>query len=261
MQMKYNYHTHTYRCLHALGTDEDYVKAAISAGITELGFSDHMPWPKVKGESQHIRMNVKWLDDYVKSIRKLQDKYKDKITIYIGFEAEYYKDRMNWLYEVKEKYDIDYFILGNHFYVKENWDTYFGSFSDKENLCKYYYETSEEALRTGLYSYFAHPDIFLNGEEVSGEFEEAAYKICKLCKELDIPLEYNLEGKRSKRPLKYPRNEFWEIASKVGNRVIIGGDFHSPFTLKKNEYYNSSYEYLKSLGLEIVEKLNLGLDK
>ncbi|HAH75526.1 MAG TPA: histidinol phosphate phosphatase HisJ family protein, partial [Kandleria vitulina] len=39
-----NYHTHTYRCKHAIGKEEDYIKNAIKAGYTELGFSDHAPW-------------------------------------------------------------------------------------------------------------------------------------------------------------------------------------------------------------------------
>ncbi|MFR5796189.1 MAG: PHP domain-containing protein [Christensenellales bacterium] len=43
--MKANYHTHTARCGHATGTDEDYVLAAIEQGFDELGFSDHVPWP------------------------------------------------------------------------------------------------------------------------------------------------------------------------------------------------------------------------
>ena len=54
MKIKYNYHTHTKRCGHAIGNDEDYVINAIKAGYKILGFSDHAPYiiPK-KGE----RMN------------------------------------------------------------------------------------------------------------------------------------------------------------------------------------------------------------
>ena len=42
--MKTNYHTHTTRCMHATGSDEDYVLSAIKGGYQELGFSDHTPW-------------------------------------------------------------------------------------------------------------------------------------------------------------------------------------------------------------------------
>ena len=41
--MTENYHTHTYRCGHAVGTERDYVEAALKAGIRTLGFSDHTP--------------------------------------------------------------------------------------------------------------------------------------------------------------------------------------------------------------------------
>ena len=42
--MKTNYHTHTTRCMHATGDDEDYVLSAIKGGYRILGFSDHTPW-------------------------------------------------------------------------------------------------------------------------------------------------------------------------------------------------------------------------
>lgn len=34
-----NYHTHTKRCGHAYGEDEDFVLSAIKYGIKELGFT------------------------------------------------------------------------------------------------------------------------------------------------------------------------------------------------------------------------------
>ena len=42
---KINYHTHTYRCGHAKGTEEEMVQAAINMNIEELGISDHIPLP------------------------------------------------------------------------------------------------------------------------------------------------------------------------------------------------------------------------
>ena len=38
-----NYHTHTWRCRHADGTEREYVETAIEAGLKILGFSDHTP--------------------------------------------------------------------------------------------------------------------------------------------------------------------------------------------------------------------------
>lgn len=57
--MKANYHTHTARCGHAEGTDEEYVLAAIERGFDELGFSDHVPWPYKNGYVHPtVRMHI-----------------------------------------------------------------------------------------------------------------------------------------------------------------------------------------------------------
>ena len=40
--IKCNYHTHTKRCNHAVGEDEEYVLSAIENGYKVLGFADPM---------------------------------------------------------------------------------------------------------------------------------------------------------------------------------------------------------------------------
>ena len=41
--MKQNLHTHTTRCGHACGTEDEYVRSAIEGGLKTLGFSEHCP--------------------------------------------------------------------------------------------------------------------------------------------------------------------------------------------------------------------------
>ena len=60
--MRSNYHTHTYRCNHATGTIEDYVKEAIKANIDEIGISDHLPHPGKNIDNYH-RMAYEDLED------------------------------------------------------------------------------------------------------------------------------------------------------------------------------------------------------
>ena len=49
-----NYHTHTWRCRHADGTEREYVERAIEGGLKILGFSDHSPYPFPDGyDSRH----------------------------------------------------------------------------------------------------------------------------------------------------------------------------------------------------------------
>ena len=89
-----NYHTHTYRCRHAVGTDRDYVEAAIKAGIKTLGFSDHAPqvFPADSGYRSDCRIQPEELAEYVASISALKEEYRDRIQILIGLEMEYLPD-------------------------------------------------------------------------------------------------------------------------------------------------------------------------
>ena len=88
--MKANYHTHTMRCKHAMGKDEDYIRAAIAAGYDQIGFSDHTPWPYASGFVSGVRMDPSELEEYVRSLRALGEKYKDQIRVLVGLECEYF---------------------------------------------------------------------------------------------------------------------------------------------------------------------------
>ena len=113
-KVKFNYHTHTERCMHAGGKDEDFVLAAIKAGFEEIGFSDHCAWP-YKNYASPIRMTEVQIEDYVNSVKSLREKYKDKISIKLGFECEYFERHIPWLRETLKKYSFDYIILGHHY--------------------------------------------------------------------------------------------------------------------------------------------------
>ena len=109
MKINYNYHTHTRRCGHAVGTDEEYVVNAIKAGIKILGFSDHAPY---KEPNPSERMNYNQYGDYVASIEHLREKYKDQIKILLGLEIEYFPSQIEDLVSYRNK--MDYLILGQH---------------------------------------------------------------------------------------------------------------------------------------------------
>jgi HisJ family histidinol phosphate phosphatase len=87
----YTYHSHTKRCGHAIGEDEDYVKMAVECHYQILGFSDHvmLPFDSQPG----MRGNYSLAPGYFKSVRDLQGKYQKQLQIYLAFEAEWYYDR------------------------------------------------------------------------------------------------------------------------------------------------------------------------
>lgn len=246
----YNYHTHTFRCGHATGKERDYIEAAIARGIKVLGFSDHILF-----ESKNEESKAK-LYDYVKTINELKEEYKDKIEIHLGFECEHFDDRVDYYnYLLKEK-GIEYLILGQH-YITAKDGKRLDMFNELENpheIAKRYYLCVKEGLKSGLYKYLAHPDLYTREfKEIDKVYIKYAKKICKAAKKYNVPIEINLNGlyyKGVKNILTptYPCEQFFEIAGKVGNDVMIGVDAHSPELIT-----NANYEWAES----IIEKYHL----
>ena len=248
-----NFHTHTKRCNHASGNEEDYVRAAIKAGYKRLGFSEHMALPPEDNEWSY-RMTPYEVDEYVKEVLRLKEKYKDQIQIFLSFEFEYFKDRIDWVDQIIEKYPLDYTLVGNHFHNFVSNETYFGNFEDIDILGKYY-ETSKLILESQKFDIFAHPDLFMDSylkwDEKSRKLSQ---KICEMANENNVILEYNLAGIKNQR--KYPDKNFWNIAILNQCQIIIGVDAHSPLDFELN-HHQEAIEYLTSKGANLVLDLDI----
>lgn len=250
-----NYHTHTTRCHHAVGDDREYVEAAIKAGIEELGFSDHAPMIFGNNHKSTFRMALSDTEDYVNSVRSLQKEYKDKISIKLGFELEYYPVLFQKELEYLKTFNYDYLILGQHYTDNEFEKSahYSGRITRKISILDKYISQCIEGLSTGEFAYIAHPDLI----NYSGSSELYIAKMtyfCEKLKELDVPLEFNLLGFSDKR--NYPNSLFWEIVSEVGNKVIIGFDAHNPTALENLNTYNNALEYLNKLNITPIDTMN-----
>lgn len=247
-----NYHTHTYRCKHANGTDREYVENAIKGGMKVLGFSDHCPWIYDDGFESGTRMTPYMLDDYFKSLTDLREEYKKDIKIYIGFESEYIPEQMEKQDKLLKNYPVDYMILGEHFTSREPYSAYTGFATDNEKDLEEYVKLIIEGMESGRYKYVAHPDLLnFTGDK---EIYIKHYKtLCKYLKSKNIPVEINLLGHRDKRH--YPNNTFFEIAKEVGNTAIIGCDAHWPQVLSSLKEQEDCVKFARDFGLELVDFL------
>ena len=249
--MLYNYHTHTSRCKHAVGTDREYVENAIAAGIKTLGISDHAPYLfKNSDYYSSFRMDTDKLHEYAESVRSLAKEYADDIRILLGFELEYYpalhKDEMAFLSAVKP----DYCIMGQHFLGNEIGEAYSsGSLTKPEQLTRYVSQVLE-GLATGDFLYLAHPD--LAGYRFPQEHIQTEYRrLCEGAKALHIPLEINLLGLLTGRH--YPNEILFKIAAEVGNDVVIGVDAHDPQYLNDRDLEKKGIDLAAKLGLNLIK--------
>ncbi len=255
--IKTNFHTHTYRCLHADGSEEDYIAEAIKCGFSELGISDHGPEP-----TNTIGYRMLWedIDDYLNTLTELKKKYSGKIKVYSGFEYEYMRNDLPFLKEVKARDDVDYFALGPHSFLDDRGERHDSFFlKDKDEFIPYA-KAIVEAMETGLYSFVAHPDLYVYTMKYHcKEADEAARIIAKASLETGIPLEINANGMRRgvfnwdgvERYL-YPYWRFWDKVAEVGAKVIIGSDAHSPEFLC-DSFFVESEKFAAEHGIIPVE--------
>lgn len=250
--IKYNYHTHTYRCGHATGTEREYIEKAILMGIKTLGFSDHIPFDSDVEFVKKVRMEFDEAYGYVQTIRKLADEYKDEIRILVGFEAEYSRFHYHKQAAFVEKLGCDYMIMGQHFITDDRGNPIIIPPTDDEKILVRYINTMIEGAETGSYTYIAHPDFirFTGSQEI---YKREYRRFCKEMKRLAVPLEINMLGMRERR--NYPNPLFWEIVGELGNPVIIGMDAHNADSVGDTATYEKCIELANTYQLKLVEKI------
>ena len=106
-------HNHTTLC-DGRSTPEEMVRAAVAAGLTDLGFSAHSPAPFDEGS---LRSEA----EYRRTILDLRERYAGTIRIVLGMEQDY-------LAPVARRSDYDFLIGSVHFlkvggeYLSVDWD-------------------------------------------------------------------------------------------------------------------------------------------
>ena len=247
-----NYHTHTTRCRHAVGQDEDYVLAAIDRGLKILGFADHSPYIFKGDYYSTMRMPMAELPDYVASVLALKEKYADQIEIKLGLELEYYPGCFADTVKALQAQPFDYFLLGQHALGDEKDDYLTGWATEDEAILERYVRQTIEGLHTGVFACFAHPDIikFQGDPEI---YKKHMREIILTAKALDIPLEFNLLGLQTHR--NYPNRLFWEMVAQEGAKAIIGFDAHQPAVLRDEDLDGMIADWLGDLQINWVDTI------
>jgi histidinol-phosphatase (PHP family) len=264
MKLTSNYHTHTVRCGHASDEPERaYVEAAIAAGMTELGFSDHCPMPAPDGAKeteltrwfQSIRMSTDETEGYVNTLLSLREEYKNDIKLYIGFEVEYLEDDFSRFLDHIRPYPVDYLILGQHFNRMTDDIRYYGAETRSDEVLARHVQQMCDGISTGKFTYVAHPDLCVYRGDLAF-YEKQMTKLIECANKHKTPLEINLLGWQTTR--NYPNISFWSLASEIGCDVVLGCDAHDTASLQPREAMAYAEQLLdKNPRLNLIEKIKL----
>ena len=256
-----NYHTHTVRCHHASDSEEAYIQFAIQNGLKTLGFADHtpMPFPAGRVGIGHHRMAVSEFSDYVETLLAL----RDQIDILIGVEIEYYPAVFPSLLQLLRTYPVDYMIVGQHFIGNEEpGEAYTGTPTEDETVLIRYVDQVIAAIRTGLVTYIAHPDLvhYVGDEAI---YRREMQRLCLAARELDIPLEINLLGlidnSLADKNLVgyYPADKFWQIAKECGNVAVLGCDAHQAHRTGDPAEIAQGIAYAEKFGIPLLQTVKV----
>ncbi len=248
-----DYHIHTTFCNHANGTMKQYVKYAISAGLSEMGFSDHNPLPTYF--NNHYRMLPGDLSLYLDIINDLQTQFP-QITIRTGIELDYIEDATNYLEKFVAENNFD-FIIGSIHYLNINASQHLAYLNDihdykKMELFKIYFENVEKAVEAGLFDIIAHFDL---PRRFWGDLDETsmsyAIHALELIKKNDICLEINTSGFRTKNVEEpFPGAKLLFLARDWDIPITLGSDAHHPRDVAG--HFQEAIILLKEIGFKYI---------
>ncbi len=266
-----DYHTHTRRCGHGLGEIEDYVKVAIVKNLKEIGISDHFPIGAVNKDPKLIEtlkiasMEVEEFPKYIKEIKGLKEKYKNKIDIRISTEVAFYTPgrALSLQKEVLEPFidDIDYILGGIH---DVKWhespviildpslaSEIFGKYGEDKIILEYLNKLIK-LVDTTFFDVIAHFDYYRmmyrpNNPIYSQNIWLKLLDLLDKIKNKGMAIEINTSATRKSLSNQFPDDEIIKEIIQRKIPLLLGSDAHKPEDV--GYMFEETFEKAKKFGL------------
>ncbi|WP_088072258.1 histidinol-phosphatase HisJ [Gottfriedia luciferensis] len=256
--MKVDGHTHTQYCPHGTGDEvEIMIERAIALGFSEYHITEHTPVPdsfknalKPEEAINTLAMSEKNVDEYLKEMFLVREKYKDRIQIKIGFEYDYLPNEEVWFKNFLKEYGkyCDTGILSVHYLEGHNGyhcidysaeDTLVGlvkHYGSTEAFQIAYYDLVKQSILDDFGRFkpnrIGHMTLcnkfmqFLKCEDTAKIIKKQT-DLLNLVKEKNYILDYNTAGLF--KPFcgeTYPPNHVVQLAKSLKIEFMYGSDSH-----------------------------------
>ncbi len=235
-----DYHTHTSLCNHAEGTPAEYLAAAESAGLQEIGVSDHFPWPV--GFDPKWRMRTEEFSVYRQIVEDMR-RLNSPVRVRYAIEADWVSGRMDEALRILAGEPFDY-IIGSIHYAddlpfddpdekKAVWEVE----GREEWIWHRYYELMLEMVCAGCFNIIGHFDLPKKFGSVQPESQVIARSLRDIMAAAEgnkMAIEINTAGLRKPAGACYPGIEILKLAATAGVMLTFGSDAHSPSEVGAN---------------------------
>lgn len=265
-----NYHSHSTFC-DGRSSMEEFVHFAIAKGVKKYGFSSHAPLP----------FPTRWtmpeddFVDYEQEFRRLKDKYKSEIELFLGLEIDFIEgcsDTGNDFFNDKK---LDYSIgsvhyldsLGNN---NEYWsiDGGFAEFNSglkqlyKGNIreaTRRFFDVTNKMIEKGGFDIVGHVDkITYHGTKfrdfnvADKWYTDLMTNTLELIKSRGLMLEINTKSLRE-HGITYPHSSFYPLINEIGIPVMVNSDCHYPTNI--TDGFRETYNTLKEAGFSTLQQM------
>jgi histidinol-phosphatase (PHP family) len=239
-----DYHIHT-TFSDGKASPEEYLAAAVSAGVSELGFSEHISLFK---EDEDWCMNPENIPEYLRYIDDLK-RNNMGIIVKTGLEIDYIPEKEKEIELFLDRYKLDYRIGSVHYLGEKTVDLGLDFYEGKsiDILYESYFEHVAAAVSSGLFDIIGHFDLIrIFGFKPSSNPEPYYRNMAKIMKENDVVFELNTNGRNKPIADFYPDRRFLHILSKEKVPVCVNSDAHIPSRV--GQYFDEAYKLLKDNG-------------
>jgi histidinol-phosphatase (PHP family) len=244
MVYKTDYHIHSFYS-DGRSAPDDYIAPAIVAGLSEIGFSEHLTLFK---DLEDWNMNPVNVIPYINHIETLRSEVKG-IKIKTGLEVDYFEGREKEIGAFLDPLPLDYVIGSVHYLGEKTVDVgpefYEGKSIDR--LFESYFDSVCAASASGLFDIIGHCDLIrIFGYKPSSDQEPLYRKLAKTMKTHNVAFEVNTNGRN--RPLAdfYPDRKFLHVFREENIPVCVNSDAHMPSRV--GQYFDEAYELLRYVG-------------
>ncbi len=249
--MLWDVHMHTMFSGDSEADPEDMIRAGIKEGLCGLCFTDHEDLDYPDDDVFEIDFNT-----YFPHMKRLKEKYKDKIEVLCGMELGLQTHLADIHKELLDKYDFDFVIGSSHLVhgVDPYYPEYYKDRSEKEAYLEYFESIYENIKAYDGFDVYGHLDYVVRyGPNKDKDYTYEGYKdiideILKLLISKDKGIEVNTAGLRKGLKCTNPCTDIIKRYLELGGQIItLGADAHRPSDVAYK--FNETAELLKSLGI------------
>ncbi len=200
-----------------------YLEAAATAGIEELGVSEHIDRFT---QSLTIWDHPSWRTNARDDLSEYCE-FVGSTPLRLGIEMDYLTGCEDRIASVLDAHPFDY-VVGSVHFIRDravDWDVYdiWEAVSDPDRVWQLYFDTLVEAVHSGLYDILAHPDlvkVWGGGRPLPKRDPRFYYEpVVEAIAEVGIAVEVSTAGWRKPVGELYPADAFAEMCVDAGVRV------------------------------------------